>query len=226
MISATPKNIIDVVDAWTTSPSTVQRDRELLRVADLVGRHEGRAHRAERVERLAADPLAVAELEIPRGDVVQARVPEDVVERSATDTRRRRRPMTTASSASQSTCVVRAGSQRISAPSPMTALGNFAKTSGAGGGSSLPRRRARDSCGRSRRPCPARDRARAARRRRAADRRRRSGAAASPRGGRREPTARPAPASRRPSSRVRRQQVRAGSQRSPETTPSVSPRPG
>ena len=55
-------------------------DREVLRVADLVGGHEDRPHRAERIERLAACPLAVAELEVPRGHVVEARVAEDVVE--------------------------------------------------------------------------------------------------------------------------------------------------
>ena len=62
-------------------------DREPLRIADLVGGHEDRAHRAERVERLAAGPLAVAELEVAGRDVVEAGVAEDVVEGVA-----RRRP--------------------------------------------------------------------------------------------------------------------------------------
>ena len=55
-------------------------DAQPLRIADLVGGHEDRAHRAERVERLAADPLTVAELQVARRDVVQAGVAEDVVE--------------------------------------------------------------------------------------------------------------------------------------------------
>ena len=56
-------------------------DPQRLRVGHLVGSDQRRAHRAERVERLAAGPLAVAELEVPGGDVVEAGVAEDVVER-------------------------------------------------------------------------------------------------------------------------------------------------
>ena len=101
MISATPKYIRDVCESWTTSSFDPARDRERLRVGDLVGGDEPRAHRAERVERLAADPLAVAELDVPRGHVVEAGVAEDVVERvRRSDTLRAVRPMTTASSAS------------------------------------------------------------------------------------------------------------------------------
>ena len=54
---------------------------EGLRVGDLVARHQPRTERAERVEALAADPLAIAELEVARGDVVAAGVAEHVVER-------------------------------------------------------------------------------------------------------------------------------------------------
>ena len=58
----------------------VARDVEDLRVGDLVGGDDPRPHRAERVEGLAARPLAVAELQVARRDVVDARVAEDVVE--------------------------------------------------------------------------------------------------------------------------------------------------
>ena len=54
---------------------------EGLWVGDLVARHQPRTERAERVEALAADPLAIAELEVARGDVVAAGVAEHVVER-------------------------------------------------------------------------------------------------------------------------------------------------
>ena len=81
MISATPKYICEVLASWTTLVADAARDREVLRIADLVGGDEDRTHRAERVERLAADPLAVAELEVPGGHVVEAGVAEDVVER-------------------------------------------------------------------------------------------------------------------------------------------------
>ena len=108
-------------------------DLERLRIGDLVGRHEGRAHRAEGVERLATRPLAVAELEVARRDVVEGGVAEDVLEgvggRHAAggssdddgelglvvDLRRQR------------------GSQRISASGPTIELGHLAKIRGAGG---------------------------------------------------------------------------------------------
>ena len=62
----------------------------VLRIRDLVGRDQGRAHRTERVERLAARPLAVPELEVARRDIVEAGVAEDVVERvGLADTARR-----------------------------------------------------------------------------------------------------------------------------------------
>ena len=95
MISATPKYI---ARCWLLDALAVDRaaDREPLRVADLVGRHQGRAHRAERVERLAADPLPVAELQVARRDVVEAGVAEDVVEGVVDGaTRAPVRPMTT-----------------------------------------------------------------------------------------------------------------------------------
>ena len=62
------------------SPSTRHEIVEVLRIGDLVGGDEHRAHRAERVERLAARPLTVAELEVARRDVVEAGVAEDVIE--------------------------------------------------------------------------------------------------------------------------------------------------
>jgi len=53
---------------------------EVARLAQLVARHDPRADRAERVEALAAIPLAAVEvLEIPAGDVVGDHVAEDVV---------------------------------------------------------------------------------------------------------------------------------------------------
>ena len=55
-------------------------DVEVLWVRDLVGRHQHGTHRAEGIERLATHPLAVAELEIPCRDVVEAGVPEDGAE--------------------------------------------------------------------------------------------------------------------------------------------------
>ena len=58
----------------------MQRMPSVLGIADLVGRHQPRAHRAERVERLTAHELLVAELEIARRNVVQARVAADVLE--------------------------------------------------------------------------------------------------------------------------------------------------
>ena len=57
-------------------------DPERLRIRDLVGGHDPRSHRTERVEALAADPLAVAELEVACRHVVQAGVAEDVIEGS------------------------------------------------------------------------------------------------------------------------------------------------
>ena len=62
-------------------PVHVAGDRERLRVGDLVGRDQDRPHRAEGVERLAADPLAVAELQVAGRHVVEAGVAEDVGER-------------------------------------------------------------------------------------------------------------------------------------------------
>src|SRR5262249_17388986 len=52
-------------------------DRQRLRMGDLLRRHELRADRAERVERLPARPLPVPELEVARRDVVQADVAGD-----------------------------------------------------------------------------------------------------------------------------------------------------
>ena len=72
-----------------TSPLTVHRIASA-RVRDLVRGHDPRAHRAERVEALAAHPLPVAALQVARRDVVEAGVPEDVVERVRA--RRRRAP--------------------------------------------------------------------------------------------------------------------------------------
>ena len=72
-----------VVSSWRVSPLTRHRMPERLRIGDLVGGDDPRPHRRERVERLAAGPLRVAELQVAGGDVVAARVPEHVVERVA-----------------------------------------------------------------------------------------------------------------------------------------------
>jgi hypothetical protein len=56
------------------------REAELLRIGDLVGRDDERAERAERIEALATDPLAVPELDVPGGHVVGHRVAEHVIE--------------------------------------------------------------------------------------------------------------------------------------------------
>ena len=81
MISATPKTMLAVVESCITSPFRIARIAERLRVGDLGGRDEPRPDRAERVERLAAHPLAVGELEIAAGDVVHADVARHGVER-------------------------------------------------------------------------------------------------------------------------------------------------
>ena len=75
-------------------------DPERLGVRDLVGGDDPRTGRRERVERLAADPLRVAELQIARRDVVAARVAEDDVERAGLGHASRGAPITTTSSAS------------------------------------------------------------------------------------------------------------------------------
>src|SRR5438128_6070230 len=56
-------------------------DGEVRRIADLVAADDDGTDGAERVERLATGPLPVAELEVARGDVVEAGVAEDVRER-------------------------------------------------------------------------------------------------------------------------------------------------
>src|SRR5262249_6267935 len=55
--------------------------RERLRVGDLLRSHDDGTYRAKRVEALAARPLTLRELNVPRGDVVADRVAEHVVER-------------------------------------------------------------------------------------------------------------------------------------------------
>ena len=52
-----------------------------LRVAELVGGDDDRPHRAEAVEALALEPLHVLLLQVARGDVVDDRVAEHVLER-------------------------------------------------------------------------------------------------------------------------------------------------
>ncbi|MNC85081.1 hypothetical protein D3C83_06570 [compost metagenome] len=54
-----------------------------LRIAELVGGHEHRAHRAGSVEALALEPLAVPLLQVAAGDVVQHRIAEHVRQRVA-----------------------------------------------------------------------------------------------------------------------------------------------
>src|SRR5512143_322753 len=56
-------------------------DAQRARIGQVVGGDEPRPERAERVEALPAYPLAVAELEIPGRHVVEARVPEHVIQR-------------------------------------------------------------------------------------------------------------------------------------------------
>ena len=82
MRSATPWIIVGRARVLDDLAVDEAADPERLRVRDLVGGHDPGPHRTERVEALATDPLAVAELEVPRRDVVQARVAEDVVEGS------------------------------------------------------------------------------------------------------------------------------------------------
>ena len=87
-------------------------EAELLRVGDLVGGDEDRAHRQERVGALGAQPLAVAVLALgERGrdalpvagaDVVHDDVAGDVVQRARARDPPRGRPMTTPSSTSRS----------------------------------------------------------------------------------------------------------------------------
>ena len=113
---------------------------EGLRVRDLVGGDEDRAHRQERVGALGAQPLAVADLALGEGrrdalpvagaDVVDDHVARDVVERLGRATRAWAVvPMTTPSSTSRSRAVVPSG-RTIGSPSAMTALANFEKRSG------------------------------------------------------------------------------------------------
>src|SRR5262245_42946718 len=56
-------------------------DLEGLRVRNFITRRYKRAQRSESIEALAAYPLAIAELQIARTDIVDARITEDVVER-------------------------------------------------------------------------------------------------------------------------------------------------
>ena len=102
-----------------------------LRVGDLVGGHDHRADRAERVQALAAHPLAVGELQVARGDVVGDRVAEHVVERVldgdvARARARSRRPARPPSRRARSA----APGCGSASSSPITLDGNFANTSG------------------------------------------------------------------------------------------------
>ena len=73
--------ISDVLASWMTSPLTRQRMRSAPGIRQLVGGHDPRSDRAERVEALAAHPLAVAELQVACRDVIETGIPEDVIER-------------------------------------------------------------------------------------------------------------------------------------------------
>ena len=168
MISATEKYICDVDASWRTSSPTRQEMREVLRIAELVGRHEHRPHRAERVERLAAHPLSVAELEVAGGDVVDARVAEDVVERVGFGDV----PGRPADHDPELGFVVHlAGQPRIPADVGADGRSRCSATwrtpAAPRAARPPPRPRARGSCGRSPRPCPVVAPGRAARSRKA-----------------------------------------------------------
>ena len=132
-------------------------DLERLRVRDLVGGHERRAHRAERVERLAARPLAVAELDVARRHVVEARVAEDVVEGVRLRHPARGRP----DDDGQLGLVVDLRRQ-AGVPADVRAgpddrrSATWRRSAARAAGRRPPRRHGRGSCGRSRRPCPGR----------------------------------------------------------------------
>ena len=97
---------------------------ECLRVGDLVGGHQPRTERVERLAALALVPLAAAfELELPLGDVVGDGVAGDARERASASLPRYRAvcPITTASSTSQSVFTDRRGTRTSSwARSPLT----------------------------------------------------------------------------------------------------------
>ena len=154
MISATPKYIREVrrvLEDLVVHPAV---DREGLRVGDLVGGDEPRAHRAERVERLAADPLAVAELDVPGRHVVEAGVAEDVVERlldrhvpcRPADHDRELRLVVDLAGSARDPSGCRRPDRRPSWATSRTRAAPAADRR-------PPRRRARGSCARSRRPC-------------------------------------------------------------------------
>jgi hypothetical protein len=78
-----------------------QPEAQRLRVGDFVARHQPGAERAEAVAALALVPLAAAlDLEGALGDVVEAAVAGDVLQRPRFATWRVSRPMTMASSTS------------------------------------------------------------------------------------------------------------------------------
>ena len=75
---STPKTMSAVVPSWRRTPLT-DSAAEGLRVGDLVGGHQLRTERVERLAALALVPLAAAlELELPLGHVVRDHVAGDV----------------------------------------------------------------------------------------------------------------------------------------------------
>ena len=84
-------------------------ETERLRIAQLVGGDDCRAHRREAVGPLGPQPLAVLSLEVAHRHVVEDRVPEDGLKGVEGLARDALRPITTASSHSRSSCSVAAG---------------------------------------------------------------------------------------------------------------------
>ncbi len=102
--SATPKTISARAGVLDEIAVDAGPQAQLLRIADRRGLDNARAERAEGVEALTADPLSVGELHVAGRDVVGDGVAGDVVERvGGTARSRSSRPITTASSTSQST---------------------------------------------------------------------------------------------------------------------------
>jgi hypothetical protein len=103
-----------------------------VRVGDVAARHDLREDGAEGVEALAAEPLAVAELQVTRADVIGNRESEDVIDRVVAVDAAAVAPITAASSVSPSTWVD-AGGRTIGSPGPTSVFGNLPNSSGCAG---------------------------------------------------------------------------------------------
>ena len=134
----------------------VAGDGQVVRVGELVQGHQDGAHRAEGVEGLAPHPLPVAELEVARRDVVQARVAQDMVQRYLRRDAPRRPPD---DHAKLGLVVDLRGQRRI--PADLVArpddrrTATWRRSAAPAAARPRPRRRGRRSCGRWPRPCPA-----------------------------------------------------------------------